>query len=186
MIENNNIRFFVIDDLHGKRQELMKIVSEIAPDAELQSFEHPIYLKRWLELQREAGKELSQKPTFVISDHDMGRVQPPLTEIERINKYQITSKDLWNQLQRNGENYHNIEGSLKVLQEFANYLGKVFVIGVSGGLRQDAVLEKINLELPSKREELSQFAHNTSDRSKTQFDATKAQSELDKFKTLLA
>ena len=94
MIENNNIRFFVIDDLHGKRQELMKIVSEIAPDAELQSFEHPIYLKRWLELQREAGKELSQKPTFVISDHDMGRVQPPLTEIERINKMLKTIKKL--------------------------------------------------------------------------------------------
>lgn len=186
VLENNNIRFFVIDDLHGKRKELTNIVRKLAPEAELEEFEHPIYLKRWLELQRDASVELSKKPTFVISDHDMGEVKAPLTTNERIQKYQITTKEAWDKLKIDGANYHNIEGNLKVLKEFADFLGRVFVIGVSGGLTEDKVLENTSLKLPNSRNELSQFAHDMRDRSKTQFDATKAQSELDKFKNLLA
>lgn len=185
VLENSEIRFFVIDDLYGKRKELANIVRKLAPEAELEEFEHPIYLKRWLGLQREAGVELSRKPTFVISDHDMGEVKAPLTNNERVEKYKITTREAWDKLKTDGANYNNIEGSLKVLQEFANYLDRVFVIGVSGGLTEDKVIEKTNLELPNTIKELSQFAHDMRDRLKTQFDATKAQKELDKFKTLL-
>jgi DNA-binding LytR/AlgR family response regulator len=43
-----NIRFFIVDDLWGKREKIKNIIQEIDPEAEIEMFGHPVYLRRWL------------------------------------------------------------------------------------------------------------------------------------------
>ncbi len=184
-LENKDIRFFVIDDTWGKRDDMQKLISKIAPEAELEMFEHPVYLKRWLELQRQAGVDMAQKPTFVITDHQMTDVQEPYPYEKGREKYQIRDRDTMDALKKQWQDYQNIEGSLKVLKEFVDYLGDIFVIGFSGGFEKDQVVEKQKSGIPEDSNQMSNFGHDTTSTKKIQFTEDKLRAELDKFRALL-
>jgi hypothetical protein len=181
----NDLRFVVVDDDPDKRCETSMVVKSCAPKSEILEFSHPYNLKLWLKKQRDAGVQLSAKPTLFIGDGSMDR----LTKSEKlVRDTEIISSDSEEQAiygdyktaSTKAYQYRDFHGLLKVLGEFQEYLGNFMQIEVSGGVSpsEEFTVAKLVLSTPTTR--------NSSSYNKTNFGKDKLEVATQKFLAALS
>lgn len=100
------LRFWIIDDLKGRRHEFEETVKKFSPDAEIIRIPHPLKLQKVLE----SFPELGSKINLFFSDYNM-----KWSNVEWDNSVETEKQDV-----KAVEDYDNFPGTQKVLEEAKN------------------------------------------------------------------